>query len=64
MKTKLAVLRIGKTELKKKRKKIKPFPLILHEPKEDEGPICHLISSPKAAVKIVSVVNCHIASVQ
>ena len=67
MNAELAVLRIDKTKLKKKekkRKKIKPFSLILHEPKEDKGPIWHLILFPKAAMKIVSMVNCHIASVQ
>lgn len=64
MNAELAVLRIDKTKLKKKKKKIKPFSLILHEPKEDKGPIWHLILFPKAAMKIVSMVNCHIASVQ
>ena len=50
MNAKFAVLRIGKTKFEKKKKKekkknIKPFPLILLEPKEEKGPIWHYIVS-------------------
>lgn len=49
MNAKFAVLRIGKTKFEKKKKEknkhIKPFPLILLEPKEEKGPIWHYIVS-------------------
>ena len=39
MNAKFAVLRIGKTKLKKTKQKKQTFPLIRLEPKEDKGPI-------------------------